>query len=105
MKDRSAQTRRRGRGTKNNSSGWRLQPAGMGVGRGTGPLRSAGTGSPGMDTRMKMARPKRFELLTPRFVVWCSIQLSYGRVFAEPFTGQRPARLSKPERIRRERAP
>jgi hypothetical protein len=28
----------------------------------------------------KMARPKRFELLTPRFVVWCSIQLSYGRV-------------------------
>ena len=30
--------------------------------------------------RDKMARPKRFELLTPRFVVWCSIQLSYGRV-------------------------
>ena len=27
-----------------------------------------------------MARPKRFELLTPRFVVWCSIQLSYGRM-------------------------
>jgi hypothetical protein len=27
----------------------------------------------------EMARPKRFELLTPRFVVWCSIQLSYGR--------------------------
>ena len=27
----------------------------------------------------RMARPKRFELLTPRFVVWCSIQLSYGR--------------------------
>jgi hypothetical protein len=27
----------------------------------------------------KLARPKRFELLTPRFVVWCSIQLSYGR--------------------------
>ena len=27
-----------------------------------------------------MARPKRFELLTPKFVVWCSIQLSYGRV-------------------------
>ena len=24
----------------------------------------------------KVARPKRFELLTPRFVVWCSIQLS-----------------------------
>jgi hypothetical protein len=28
---------------------------------------------------MLLARPKRFELLTPRFVVWCSIQLSYGR--------------------------
>jgi hypothetical protein len=29
---------------------------------------------------LRVARPKRFELLTPRFVVWCSIQLSYGRV-------------------------
>ena len=29
--------------------------------------------------RWMLARPKRFELLTPRFVVWCSIQLSYGR--------------------------
>jgi hypothetical protein len=29
---------------------------------------------------INLARPKRFELLTPRFVVWCSIQLSYGRV-------------------------
>ena len=28
----------------------------------------------------EMARPKRFELLTPKFVVWCSIQLSYGRM-------------------------
>ena len=28
----------------------------------------------------ELARPKRFELLTPRFVVWCSIQLSYGRL-------------------------
>jgi hypothetical protein len=26
-----------------------------------------------------VARPERFELPTPRFVVWCSIQLSYGR--------------------------
>ena len=30
-------------------------------------------------SKRKLARPKRFELLTPRFVVWCSIQLSYGR--------------------------
>ena len=30
-----------------------------------------------------LARPKRFELLTPKFVVWCSIQLSYGRVFRQ----------------------
>jgi hypothetical protein len=29
---------------------------------------------------LELARPKRFELLTPRFVVWCSIQLSYGRL-------------------------
>src|SRR5262245_30726978 len=31
-----------------------------------------------------LARPKRFELLTPRFVVWCSIQLSYGRFVPPP---------------------
>jgi site-specific DNA recombinase len=35
----------------------------------------------------RMARPKRFELLTPRFVVWCSIQLSYGRAPGR-FNGQ-----------------
>ena len=29
--------------------------------------------------REDVARPKGFEPLTPRFVVWCSIQLSYGR--------------------------
>jgi hypothetical protein len=28
----------------------------------------------------KLARPERFELPTPRSVVWCSIQLSYGRM-------------------------
>jgi hypothetical protein len=32
-----------------------------------------------------MARPERFERPTPRFVVWCSIQLSYGRVFRRHF--------------------
>ena len=26
----------------------------------------------------EMAHPERFERPTPRFVVWCSIQLSYG---------------------------
>jgi hypothetical protein len=42
-------------------------------------------------TDKKMARPKGFEPLTPRFVVWCSIQLSYGRA-----SGRRcsPARRS-----------
>ena len=39
-----------------------------------------------------LARPKGFEPLTPRFVVWCSIQLSYGRMpdIAGPFG--RPAK-------------
>jgi hypothetical protein len=35
----------------------------------------------GVRSFTEMARPKGFEPLTPRFVVWCSIQLSYGRVF------------------------
>ena len=34
-------------------------------------------------TLKSLARPKRFELLTPKFVVWCSIQLSYGRAWAK----------------------
>ncbi len=29
-----------------------------------------------------MARPERFERPTPKFVAWCSIQLSYGRARA-----------------------
>ncbi len=36
-----------------------------------------------------MARPKRFELLTPKFVVWCSIQLSYGRTVPANGSGLR----------------
>ena len=39
---------------------------------------------PNSRSARKMARPKRFELLTPRFVVWCSIQLSYGRFLPPP---------------------
>src|SRR5260370_39343017 len=38
---------------------------------------------PSFQTEKLVARPKRFELLTPRFVVWCSIQLSYGRFCAK----------------------
>src|SRR5438874_8698578 len=46
---------------------------------------------------LRMARPKRFELLTPRFVVWCSIQLSYGRAAMSPSRrgGGRAANLWK----------
>ena len=39
---------------------------------------------------MEVARPKGFEPLTPRFVVWCSIQLSYGRL-SDPTSVRRPA--------------
>src|ERR1700694_3104916 len=42
--------------------------------------------------QIKMARPKRFELPTPRFVVWCSIQLSYGRAPAPGQSSKNPAR-------------
>jgi hypothetical protein len=36
-----------------------------------------------------MARRRGFEPLTPRFVVWCSIQLSYRRLEEEPGTRNR----------------
>ena len=42
-----------------------------------------------------MARPKRFELLTPKFVVWCSIQLSYGRLSASFTTTQGPVTIGE----------
>ena len=42
-----------------------------------------------------MARPKGFEPLTPRFVVWCSIQLSYGRA---PGKSARGPILHRPRR-------
>ena len=35
-----------------------------------------------MAVHKEMARPEGFEPPTPRFVVWCSIQLSYGRAGA-----------------------
>lgn len=41
-----------------------------------------------------MARPERLELPTPRFVVWCSIQLSYGRI------GRRESRATLAARLR-----
>jgi hypothetical protein len=40
----------------------------------------------------QMARPKGFEPLTPRFVVWCSIQLSYGRSSPAAPRPEAPAR-------------
>ena len=45
-----------------------------------------------------MARPKGFEPLTPRFVVWCSIQLSYGRPGTDDYqSGSKAIRLAVPE--------
>ena len=49
-----------------------------------------------------MARPKGFEPLTPRFVVWCSIQLSYGRI-CHARDGQSAIR-NRPGQIRKEKA-
>jgi hypothetical protein len=63
--------------------------------RGGGLCRSPRRGCSYFCTRM--ARPKRFELLTPRFVVWCSIQLSYGRILrARTYSGASPKASSAP---------
>ena len=43
-----------------------------------------------------MARPERLELPTPRSVVWCSIQLSYGRSQARGCSGRPPKRQEAP---------
>ena len=52
----------------------------------------------------EMARPERFELPTPKFVVWCSIQLSYGRLLRiarEMIPDRpRPAEAAFPYRLR-----
>ena len=37
-----------------------------------------------------MVRPERFELPTPKFVAWCSIQLSYGRIAEAAHYAYRP---------------
>ncbi len=46
-----------------------------------------------------MARPEGFEPPAPRFVVWCSIQLSYGRAggcdIGAGFGGRKP----RPQRV------
>ena len=44
------------------------------------------------DPAEEMARPKGFEPLTPRFVVWCSIQLSYGRAGRDAWGAARKRR-------------
>ena len=43
----------------------------------------------GVARKGEMARPEGFEPPAPRFVVWCSIQLSYGRALApDPGPGE-----------------
>jgi hypothetical protein len=48
----------------------------------------------------RLARPRGVEPLTPRSVVWCSIQLSYGRSPAASGAEQLPQR-SRPRKITR----
>src|SRR4051794_2188109 len=46
--------------------------------------KDGGTAGDRRKSLKRLARPERLELPTPRFVVWCSIQLSYGRSPAQP---------------------
>ena len=43
-----------------------------------------------------MARPEGFEPPAPRFVVWCSIQLSYGRAGGADIGGKHKPRNPRP---------
>jgi hypothetical protein len=71
------------------------KPSGAHRRRGTGAGRGPGQRSARSSlTYSEMARPKGFEPLTPRFVVWCSIQLSYGRIRT-----MRPAKAAGPPRF------
>ena len=51
-----------------------------------------------------LARPERLELPTPRFVVWCSIQLSYGRAVRRGDLAEPPDRINPQSRDLREYA-
>ena len=66
---------------------------------GTGRVGSAGRLSEGFGGEV-LVRPNGFEPLTPRFVVWCSIQLSYGRMRREPIEAPRQ-RQAKRRRLLR----
>ena len=47
----------------------------------SGTLKMESGGTTSAKYMILMARPDGFEPPTPRFVVWCSIQLSYGRLW------------------------
>jgi hypothetical protein len=51
------------------------------------------------NTRNLLARSERFELPTPRFEVWCSIQLSYERHSADAAAYSAAANLEEPPRV------
>jgi hypothetical protein len=63
----------RGRGAHRGGAGGRHEPHTV------SPTRAGPRGGGVVFLAEKLARPRGFEPLTPRSVVWCSIQLSYGR--------------------------